>query len=80
MIDYYEDIGEIMGTLEAYVSIIGTMVLNGKCKSGNRYLREASVEMKRALSDLSDALFEVSTSPVDEGIEEDDDDFYEPLL
>lgn len=73
MTDHYEDIGEIMGTLEAMVYEIETMILNGKCEKGNRYLREASVEIKRALSDLSDALFEITTSPIDESYYDDEE-------
>ena len=71
--DYYENIGEIMGTLEGMEFEIELMILNGKCESGNRYLREASVEIRRALSDLSDALFEISTSPSEECWDDEED-------
>ena len=45
-----------------------TMILNGKNEKANRYLREAAIEIRHA---LSDALFEITTSPED--IEDDDD-------
>ena len=48
-----------------------TLILNGKNEKANRYLREAALEIRHALSDLSDALFEITTSPED--IEDDDD-------
>lgn len=66
MDDIYEGLGEIMGTLEDYVLEIEFMTLNGKCSKGNRYLKEASEEIRHALSDLSDALFEITTTPIDD--------------
>ena len=66
MIDLYEDLGSIMGDLEVAEEMIQTMILNGRCESGNRYLQEAAIEIRHALSDLSDALFQISTSPSDE--------------
>lgn len=77
MVDLYEDLGSIMGELEVNVEVIEMMIRNGRCESGNRYLREATIELRHALSDLSDALFEISTSPADEvyDFENEDDDF-----
>ena len=73
MFDPYEDIGEVMGSLEAYGDELGTMVLNGKNKKANRYLKEAINEIRHALSNMSDALFEITTEPVDfDDFEEDD--------
>ena len=46
------------------------MVLNGRNEKANRYLREAALEIRHALSDLSDALFEITTSS--ENIDYDD--------
>ena len=60
-----------MGDLEFGESVLETMILNGKNEKANRYLREAALEIRHALSDLSDALFEITTSPED--IEDDDD-------
>ena len=60
-----------MGNLEFGESVLETMILNGKNEKANRYLREAAIEIRHALSDLSDALFEITTSPED--IEDDDD-------
>ena len=71
MPDIYEDLGQLMGDLEFGESLLETMILNGKNEKANRYLREAALEIRHALSDLSDALFEITTSPED--IEDDDD-------
>ena len=60
-----------MGDLEFGESVLETMILNGKNEKANRYLREAALEIRHALSDLSDALFEITTSPED--IEDYDD-------
>ena len=64
--DPYEEVGEIMGTLEAYESIIETMILNGKNGRANCHLREATTEIRHALSDLSDAMFDITTEPLDD--------------
>ena len=71
MTDIYEDLEHLMGDLEFGESLLETMILNGKNEKANRYLREAALEVRQALSDLSDALFEITTSPED--IEDDDD-------
>ena len=60
-----------MGDLEFGESVLETMILNGKNEKANRYLREAALKIRHALSDLSDALFEITKSPED--IEDDDD-------
>ena len=65
MSDIYEDLGHLMGDLEFGESLIETMILNGKNQRANQYLREAALELRHALSDLSDALFEITTSPED---------------
>ena len=64
MPDIYEDLGQLMGDLEFGESLLETMILNGKNEKANRYLREAALEIRYALSDLS-TLFELSTSPED---------------
>ena len=61
MSDIYEDLGHLMGDLEFGESLLETMILNGKNEKANRYLREAALEIRHALSDLSDALFEITT-------------------
>jgi len=71
MPDIYEDLGQLMGDLEFGESLLETMILNGKNEKANRYLREAALEIRNALSDLSDALFELTTSPED--IDDDND-------
>ena len=71
MSDIYEDLGHLMGDLEFGESLLETMILNGKNEKANRYLREAALEIMHALSYLSDALFELTTSPED--IDDDND-------
>ena len=63
----YEDLGELMGDMEFGETLLETMILNGSNEKANRYLREAALEIRHALSDLSDALFEITTSPEDIG-------------
>lgn len=75
MNDLYEDMGEVMGGLEAYKAELETMILNGKNEKANRYLRGAICGIQQALSEMSDALFEITTEPLD--LDEFDDDDYE---
>lgn len=65
MDDLYTDFGEIIGDLKAGEAAIEAIIMNSKNKTVNRYLRETVDEIKRALSDMSDALFEITTSPID---------------
>ena len=65
MSEIYEELGDLMADLEFGKSVIETMILNGKNQRANQYLREAALELRHALSDLSDALFEITTSPED---------------
>ena len=62
MKDLYTELSEIMGTLEAYEMELGMMIGDGKNKKANHYLEQASQKIRQALSDLSDAVFEISTS------------------
>ena len=71
MSDIYEDLGHLMGDLEFGESLLETMILNGKNEKANRYLRAATLEIRHALSNLSDALFEITTTPED--IDDDND-------
>lgn len=50
--DPYEDIGEIMGTPEAYGIVIEAMMLNGKNGRANRHLSKAVEEIRCVLSDM----------------------------
>ncbi len=70
----YDDLGGMMGELEFDVSLLETMILNGKNEKANRYLKEAAAEIRHALSDLSDAEFDICTSSdlINYGIEDDD--------
>lgn len=71
MSDIYEDLGRLMGDLNFGEALLETMIQNGKNEKANRYLREAALEIRHALSYLSDALFELNTSPED--IDKDND-------
>ena len=72
----YDDLGGMMGELEFDISLLETMILNGKNEKANRYLKEAADEIRHALSDLSDAEFDICTSSdlINYGIEDDDDE------
>ncbi len=72
----YDDLGGMMGELEFDISLLETMILNGKNEKANRYLKEATDEIRHALSDLSDAEFDICTSSdlVNYGIEDEDDE------
>ena len=72
----YDDLGGLMGELEFDISLLETMILNGKNEKANRYLKEAADEIRHALSDLSDAEFDICTSSdlVNYGIEDEDDE------
>lgn len=71
MHDPYEGNEKVMGTLEAYEAELETMILNGKNEKANRYLRGAIWGIRRALSEMSDALFEVTTA-IDPEVFEDE--------
>lgn len=72
----YDDLGGMMGELEINLSLIEMMIRNGKNEKANRYLKEAATEIRHALSDLSDAEFDICTSSdlINYGIEDDDPD------
>ena len=72
----YEDLGGMMGELEFDVSLLETMILNGKNEKANRYLKAAAEELRHALSDLSDAEFDIFTSSdfINYGIEDEEYD------
>ena len=72
----YDDLGGMMGELEFDISLLETMILNGKNEKANRYLKEAADEIRHALSDLSDAEFDICTSSdlVNYGIEDKDNE------
>lgn len=73
---YYDDIGTMMGDLEYHLTLLDMMVQNGKNEKANRYLKEAAAEIRHALSDLSDAGFDICTSSdfINYGVEDEDDD------
>lgn len=66
MIYDLEELTQIMCDLESGNLGLEMMVLNGKNEKINRYLKEAMAEIRHALSDLSDAEFEMATSRPEE--------------
>ena len=64
MNDIYDDLTGVMTDLEIGIEVLETMILNGGSQKVNGYLREAIDGMKKALSYMSDADFEVTTTPV----------------
>jgi hypothetical protein len=76
----YDEVSSIMGEIEFDADLLEQIILNGKNEKINRYLSSAIVELRRALSDLSDAEFEIDTEPHeslygDESDTELDEDF-----
>ena len=59
----YENLGRMMGELEADIAELEMVILNGKNEKANRYLRESVVAIRHALASMSDAVFEITTSP-----------------
>ena len=63
--DCMEDLGVIAGELEADAAILETIILNSENEKANFYLRESITAINCALSSVSDALFEITTSPME---------------
>lgn len=62
----YENLPSTISDIEFAVELLEVMIQNGHHKRANRYLTDAVIELKRALSDLSDAEFNVFISSDDE--------------
>ena len=62
MNDLYTELSEIMGTLEAYEMELGMMISDSKNKKATLFLEKKKKKIRQVLSDLSDAVFEISTS------------------
>ena len=58
----YDELTGIIGELEFNTDLLENIAANGKNAKANRYIRNAITKLKHALSDLSDADFETSTS------------------
>ncbi|MCR5106747.1 MAG: hypothetical protein K6B28_01145 [Lachnospiraceae bacterium] len=58
----YDELTGIIGELEFNTDLLENIMNNGKNAKANRYIKNAIVELRHALSDLSDADFETSTS------------------
>ena len=69
----YKDVSPVIGDLEFGVTVLETVILNGKNGKINRYLQNAIEDMKHALVALSDAEFEIYTTPDLDGEEEDEE-------
>lgn len=72
----YDDIGTMMGDLEYHLTLLDMMIQNGQNGKANRYLKEVADEIRHALSDISDAEFDITTSSdfINYGVEDGDDD------
>ena len=58
----YDELTGIIGELEFNTDLLENIMNNGQNAKANRYIRNAVEELRHALSDLSDAEFETSTS------------------
>ena len=67
----YKDVTQVSGDLEFDVTVLETVILNGRNEKINRFLLKAIDNMKYALAALSDAEFEIFTTP---GLYDDDND------
>ena len=65
MFGIYDEFFEVKRDLEIGVDLIENIILNGKNDNANKYLKQALPEMKKALSYMSDAEFELYTSPTE---------------
>lgn len=65
MFGIYDEFFEVKRDLEIGVDLIENIILNGKNDNANKYLKQALPEMKKALSYMSDAEFELCTSPTE---------------
>ena len=60
-LDEYEEFFELKSNVETGLLMIETILLNGKNEKANRYIEMAIPELRRALSYMSDAEFELHT-------------------
>ncbi|MDO4805165.1 MAG: hypothetical protein Q4A32_10150 [Lachnospiraceae bacterium] len=58
-----EELGQLMGDLDFGEALLETILLNGCNGKAAGYLQAAALDIRRARSNLSDALFEITTSP-----------------
>ena len=61
----YDELTSIIGELEFNTDMLENIAANGRNEKANRYIRNAVEELRHAMSDLSDADFETSTSTDD---------------
>lgn len=59
----YEKFLEVKRDLDTGMDMLELVLLNGKNEDVNKYIRRALPELRRALSYMSDAEFEMFTSP-----------------
>ena len=65
-LDEYEEFFELKSNVETGLLMIESVLLNGKNEKANRYIAMAMPELRRALSYMSDAEFELYTWGPDE--------------
>jgi len=61
----YDEFVKVKRDLDIGLDMLELVLLNGKNEDVNKYIRRAMPELRRALSDMSDAEFELYTSPSD---------------
>ena len=61
----YDELTSIIGELEFNTDMLENIAANGRNEKANHYIRNAVEELRHAMSDLSDADFETSTSTDD---------------
>ena len=58
----YDELTAIIGELDFNADLLENIAANGKNEKANRYIKNVVESLRHALSDLSDADFEASTS------------------
>lgn len=70
----YDELYGMPDGIQTDIEFLELMLLNGHNEKANRYIREAIPYLKRAAAILSDAEFEITTSPRED--DEGDDDIW----
>ena len=66
MYDPYKELGNLISDLAADIEILEGMTMNGENEKANSYLMGAKLAIQNALSNVSEALLEVTVSAEDE--------------
>ena len=66
MYDPYKELGNLISDLDADIEILECMTMNGENEKANSYLMGAKLAIQNALSNVSEALLEVTAFAEDE--------------